>query len=134
MWLRYGIAPRNATAKTQPGRCKGKAHRRDTLGLRGRRVLVSRRWSNKTLPDHKADRIEFVRQVLAAVGHAKSEQAKGWVVRLTEPSDPDVPRREQLIMSAVAQRSIWQNEYLAAKALITDAPGAQELSAIQTAA
>ncbi|WP_280377287.1 replication initiator [Nocardia wallacei] len=134
VWLRYGITPRNATAKTQPGRCKGKAHRRDTLGLRGRRVLVSRRWSNKTLPDHKADRIEFVRQVLAAVGIAKSEQAKGWIVRLTEPSDPDVPRREHLIMSAVAQRSVWQNEYLAAKGLITDPPGGQELSAIQEAA
>ncbi|WP_433622964.1 replication initiator [Nocardia sp. CA-120079] len=134
VWLRYGIAPKNANAKTQPGRCKGKAHRRDTLGLRGRRVLVSRRWSNKTLPDHKADRIEFVRQVLAAVGIAKSEQASKWVVRLTEPTDPDVPSREQLIMSAVAQRSIWQPEYLAAKALITDPPGTQELSAIQEAA
>ncbi|WP_433679982.1 replication initiator [Nocardia sp. CA-119907] len=134
VWLRYGIAPRNAKAKTQPGRCKSKAHRRDTLGLRGRRVLVSRRWSNKTLPDHKADRIEFVRQVLAAVGVAKSEQASRWVVRLTESTDPDVPRREQLIMSAVAQRSIWQPEYLAAKALITDPPGTQELSAIQEAA
>lgn len=134
VWLRYGIAPRNAKAKTQPGRCKGKAHRRDTLGLRGRRVLVSRRWSNKTLPDHKADRIEFVRQVLAAVGIAKNEQAKGWVVRLTEPSDPDVPRREHLIMAAIAQRTVWQNEYLAAKGLITDPPGAQELSTIPEAA
>jgi hypothetical protein len=97
-------------------------------------VLVSRRWSNKTLPDHKADRIEFVRQVLAAVGIAKNEQAKGWVVRLTEPSDPDVPRREHLIMSAIAQRTVWQNEYLAAKGLITDPPGAQELSVIPEAA
>jgi hypothetical protein len=134
VWLRYGIAPRDAKAKAQPGRCKGKAHRRDTLGLRGRRVLVSRRWSNKTLPDHKADRIEFVRQVLAAAGIAKNEQAKAWVVRLTEPSDPDVPRREQLIMSAVAQRSIWQNEYLTATGLITDMPVPQELSAMPEAA
>jgi hypothetical protein len=134
VWLRYGIAPRDAKAKAQPGRCKGKAHRRDTLGLRGRRVLVSRRWSNKTLPDHKADRIEFVRQVLAAAGMAKNEQAKAWVVRLTEPSDPDVPRREQLIMSAVAQRSIWQNEYLTATGLITDMPVPQDLSAMPEAA
>ncbi|NEW54045.1 replication initiator protein, partial [Nocardia cyriacigeorgica] len=68
VWLRYGIVPKGATAKTQPGKCKGKAHRRDTLGLPGRRVLVSRRWSNKTLPDHKQDRADFVRQTLAAVG------------------------------------------------------------------
>ncbi|MFX0579464.1 replication initiator [Nocardia nepalensis] len=134
VWLRYGIAPKNANAKTQPGRCKGKAHRRDTLGLRGRRVLVSRRWSNKTLPDHKADRIEFVRQVLAAVGIAKAEQANKWVVRLTEPSDPDVPSREQMIMSSIAQRTVRQNEYREAMGLITDPPGTQELSAIQEAA
>ncbi|KZM76182.1 replication initiator protein [Nocardia terpenica] len=134
VWLRYGIVPRNATAKTQPGRCKGKAHRRDTLGLRGRRVLVSRRWSNKTLPDHKADRIEFVRQVLAAVGIAKSEQAHRWVVRLTEPGDTDIPPREQLIMSAIAQRSVWHNEYQTAKAAITDPPGPQQVSATNTAA
>lgn len=134
VWLRYGIAPRNAKDKTVPGRCKGKAHRRDTLGLRARRVQTSRRWSNKTLPDHKADRIEFVRQVLTTAGIAKAEQAQGWIVRLTEPSDPDVPRREHLIMSAVAQRSVWQNEYLAAKGLITDPPPTQEVSAIQEAA
>ncbi|MFE3796969.1 replication initiator [Nocardia tengchongensis] len=128
VWLRYGIVPRGATAKTQPGRCKGRAHRRDTLGLRGRRVLVSRRWSNKTLPDHKADRIEFVRQVLAAVGIAKAEQAQQWVVRLVEPGDVEVPPRETLIMSSVAQRSVWQSEYLNAKELITDIDEPQHVS------
>ncbi|WP_051757321.1 replication initiator, partial [Nocardia sp. NRRL WC-3656] len=65
VWLEYGIVPQGATGKTIPGRCKGKAHRRDTLGMPGRRVLVSRRWTGKTLPDHKADRAEFVRQMLA---------------------------------------------------------------------
>ncbi|MEU1427332.1 replication initiator [Nocardia sp. NPDC005746] len=59
--LRYGIVPRGAKAKTQPGRCKGRAHRRDTLGLRGRRV--------------------------------------------TEPGDVEVPPRETLIKSSVAQRA-----------------------------
>ncbi|GAA3421729.1 hypothetical protein GCM10018952_69370 [Streptosporangium vulgare] len=32
-----------------PGRCKGKAHKAEHLGYAGRRVLVSRKWSNKTL-------------------------------------------------------------------------------------
>jgi hypothetical protein len=32
-----------------PGRCKGKAHKPEHLGIAGRRVLVSRKWSNKTL-------------------------------------------------------------------------------------
>lgn len=134
VWLRYGIVPRGAKAKTQAGRCKGRAHRRDTLGLRGRRVLVSRRWSNKTLPDHKADRIEFVRQVLAAVGIAKAEQAQRWVVRLIEPGDPAVPPRETLIMTSVAQRSVWQNEYLTAKAEIANIEEPQHISSKLTVA
>ena len=53
-WLRYGIQPKNA----RPGLvrcCKGKAHDADHLGYAGRRVLVSRKWSGKTLADHRAD-------------------------------------------------------------------------------
>ncbi len=55
-WLRYGIQPKNAKPGMRPGACKGKAHRREYLGYAGRRVLVSRKWSGKTLADHRADR------------------------------------------------------------------------------
>ena len=55
-WLRYGIQPKNAQRGLTPGACKGKAHRREYLGYAGRRVLVSRKWSGKTLADHRADR------------------------------------------------------------------------------
>jgi hypothetical protein len=55
-WLRYGIQPKNARPGLVPGACKGKAHRREYLGYPGRRVLVSRKWSGKTLADHRADR------------------------------------------------------------------------------
>ena len=55
-WLRYGIQPKNARPGLTPGACKGKAHRREHLGYAGRRVLVSRKWSGKTLADHRADR------------------------------------------------------------------------------
>ena len=54
-WLRYGIQPKNAKPH-RPGACRGKAHRREYLGYAGRRVLVSRKWSGKTLTDHRADR------------------------------------------------------------------------------
>jgi hypothetical protein len=37
------------------GFCRGKVHQLDTLGLGGRRVLVSRLWSGKTLADHRYD-------------------------------------------------------------------------------
>ena len=50
-WLRYGIQPKNARPGLAPGRCKGKAHDPDHLGYAGRRVLVSRKWSGKSLAD-----------------------------------------------------------------------------------
>ena len=55
-WLRYGIQPKNPKPNQRPGACKGQAHRREYLGYAGRRVLVSRKWSGKTLADHRADR------------------------------------------------------------------------------
>ena len=58
-WLRYGIQPKNARPGLVPGCCKGKAHDADHLGYAGRRVLVSRKWSGKTLADHRADRKEL---------------------------------------------------------------------------
>ena len=38
------------------------------MGIRGRRALVSRHWTGKTLTEHKADRAAVVRQVLEAAG------------------------------------------------------------------
>jgi hypothetical protein len=55
-WLRYGIQPLNPRPGLRPGHCKGKAHSTQHLRYAGRRVLVSRRWSGKTLADHGADR------------------------------------------------------------------------------
>ncbi|MEW9554577.1 replication initiator [Nonomuraea sp. NPDC050783] len=45
-WLRYGVQPKNAKAGMAPGRCRSKAHKPEHLGYAGRRVLVSRKWSN----------------------------------------------------------------------------------------
>jgi hypothetical protein len=59
-WLRYGIQPKDARPGLTPGLCKGRAHRRETLGFGGRRVLVSRKWSGKTLADHRQDQREWV--------------------------------------------------------------------------
>ncbi|MFI2478167.1 replication initiator [Nocardia xishanensis] len=132
VWLRYGIVPQGASDKTVPGRCKGKAHRRDTLGLPGRRVLVSRRWSGKTLPDHKADRAEFVRQLLAQVGIVKPDTSH-LIVRPVEPGDHSAPPRDHLILAEIARRTAWRAEY--DNALIAAGTAAQQdISAIQQAA
>ncbi|WP_063057655.1 replication initiator [Nocardia sienata] len=132
VWLRYGIVPVGANEKTIPGRCKGKAHRRDTLGLPGRRVLVSRQWSNKTLPDHRADRAEFVRQLLASVGIVKPDTSH-LKLSVVKPGDRSAPPRDHLIMASLAQRRTWRAEYT--RALLEAGPAArQDISAIPVAA
>ena len=54
-WLRYGIQPKDAGPGLRPGCCPSKAHDAEHLGLGGRRVLVSRKWTGKTLDVHRAD-------------------------------------------------------------------------------
>lgn len=67
-WLRYGVQPKHPTPGMKPGGCLSPAHDRENLGLGGRRVLVSRGWSGKTLTQHRADRAAVVRQALEAAG------------------------------------------------------------------
>lgn len=134
-WLRYGIQPKGATRKTEPGRCKAKAHRRDTLGLPGRRVLVSRKWSGKSLGDHKADRAAFVREALAAVGIQKPAPEPGRVIlRAVRPGDPSVPPRSHLLMREIAERTRWRAEYDRALLAAQGPPGEPDLSATDRAA
>jgi len=112
VWLLHGIQPLGANSRTLPGRCKSRAHRRSTLGLPGRRVLVSRKGSGKTLADHRADRMAFVTQVLATVGITKPVQDTSRLIwRKLAPGDPHVPPRTHLIMQAIAQRIAWRAEY-----------------------
>jgi hypothetical protein len=112
VWLLYGIQPKGCSARTEPGHCKAKAHRRDTLGLPGRRVLVSRKWSGKSLQDHKKDRADFVRQALSAIGINKpAPDPKKFIWRKVEPGATDVPPRAHLIMHAIAERTRWKAEY-----------------------
>ncbi|WP_063004663.1 replication initiator [Nocardia salmonicida] len=121
VWLRYGIVPKGATEKTVPGRCKGKAHRRDTLGLPGRRCLNSGKWSGKTIPDHKADRLDFVRAELARVGIVKPDTSH---LRITSvgPGDKDAPPRAQLVMDLVTRRINQRAQYTMARLAADDGP------------
>lgn len=132
VWLRYGIVPKGASDKTVPGRCKGKAHRRDTLGLPGRRVLVSRRWSGQNPPGPQGRSGGVRSATLAAVGITKPDTTH---LRITpvEPGDPSAPPRDHLIMTAIAQRTRWRAQYTNGL-LAASPPGAQDASAIQQAA
>ncbi|MBC8094156.1 MAG: replication initiation protein [Pseudonocardia sp.] len=126
-WLIYGVQPLGVRAGLHPGRCPGKAHRRQTLGIAGRRVLVSRRWSGKTLTDHRADRRTHVLTVLAAAG-IPATPATGpttadphrWEWQPVRPGDPDQPPRGTLLLRAIHQRHHWRQQYRTALAQTPD--------------
>jgi len=102
-WLRYGIQPKNARPGLVPGACKGKAHRRDHLGYAGRRVLVSRKWSGKTLADHRADRKTWLLDTLGVPATAPARYA--W--EPVAPGDPDHMEHARRLLHVVADRQRW---------------------------
>jgi hypothetical protein len=127
-WLRFGIQPKNSRPGLIPGACKGKAHRPEHCGYAGRRVLVSRKWSGKTLADHRADRKAWLVQTL---GLEVPDPARYTWAQVT-PSDPDYLPPEQRLLHVVADRARW-------KAALTEArrragPPTGELSATGSAA
>jgi len=111
-WLRYGVQPKKARPGQRAGRCKARVHQRTTLGLGGRRVLVSRQWSGKTLADHKADTRAWVRALLgvsdghdqaATVDHRPGEPSPvAW--EMARPDDPDVPPLQHRLLRAISAR------------------------------
>ena len=103
-WLRYGIQPKNSRPGLVPGACKGKAHRPEHCGYAGRRVLVSRQWSGKSLADHRADRKAWLVQTL---GLEVPDPARYTWVQVT-PSDPDYLAPEQRLLHVVADRARWK--------------------------
>ncbi|SEG75459.1 hypothetical protein SAMN04489712_11141 [Thermomonospora echinospora] len=106
-WLRYGVQPKNPRPGLVPGFCKGKAHRREHLGYGGRRVLVSRRWSGKTLADHKADRKAWVLARLAEAGISatRTEDPTGvYAWERAGPGDPDVRPLDERLLHLIDER------------------------------
>ncbi len=102
-WLRYGIQPKNPHPGLRPGRCRGKAHRSEHLGYAGRRVLVSRKWSGKTLADHRADRKAWL---LATLGISATDPSR-YTWEPVTPGDPDHMPPAQRLLRVVADRISW---------------------------
>jgi hypothetical protein len=126
-WLFYGVQPLEAGAGMVPGQCPSKAHDWENLGCGGRRVLVSRKWTGKTLKGHKADRAAVVRQVLAAAGVDVPETSRmaadirredgiprfNW--KIWDPIDATVPVYRQVMTKSIAEKVRWKTEYELAK-------------------
>jgi hypothetical protein len=116
-WLRYGIQPKNPRPGLVPGQCKGKAHRYDHLGHAGRRVLVSRKWSGKTLADHRGDRQAWLTEMLGLP--ATDPATYRW--EQVEPDDDDYLPPGRRLLHSVADRLRWQNALTEARRRAQDA-------------
>jgi hypothetical protein len=128
-WLRYGIQPKNPRPGLMPGACKGKAHRRDYLGYAGRRVLVSRKWSGKTLADHRSDRKAWLIDMLGLTG--TDPAVYRW--EPVQPGDDDYMPPGRRLLHAVADRLHWERALDEAR-LRARAAQAAEVSATGRAA
>ena len=104
-WLRYGIQPKGAREGLRPGACKGKAHRREHLGYAGRRVLVSRKWSGKTLADHRGDRKAWLMTTLDLP--ADDDRCRYRWEPVT-PADEDFMPQSRRLLHVLADRARWQ--------------------------
>ncbi len=93
---------------------------------RGRRVLVSRQWTGKTLSDHRADRAAIVRATLAEAGiealdtdrcsaTATDDGQPRFVWSPVSAEDDDVPTYRRVMADAIAEAVRWRTEYEHAK-------------------
>jgi hypothetical protein len=123
-WLRYGIQPDQPGPGLVAGHCASKAHDREHLGVGGRRVLVSRDWSGKTLSEHKADRATVVREALLSAGIVAPEVERMAADVLSADGLPrfiwsddrlDSSTYAQVILASIAERQRWRAQYQQAK-------------------
>ena len=123
-WLRHGVQPKDPCAGLTPGRCPKRAHDRENLGYGGRRVQVSRKWSGKTLAQHRADRATGIRETLAAAGMSAPDVDRLAVDQVLDDGLPryvweDVPTTEDdyalTILRSVQERDRWRQQYEHAK-------------------
>jgi hypothetical protein len=123
-WPRYGVQPAGARPGMVPGHCAGKAHDRANLGLGGRRVLVSRKWSGKTLARHKGDRAAVVRAALEEAGIDPDDHDElavtgtdgRWSWETIPRNSVDPRTYAAAIADTIATRQRWRRQYETAKA------------------
>lgn len=130
-WLRFGVQPKGAGPGMVPGYCPHKAHDRANLGIGGRRVLVSRLWTGKTLAGHRADRASVVRAVLEEAGvdpddHDELAIVGGdgrWSWELLGRSRVDAATYAAAIAQVITTRRRWLREYDVAKQVVAARAG-----------
>jgi hypothetical protein len=104
-WLRYGVTPKNPRSGLIPGQCKGKAHRAEHVGYAGRRVLTSRKWSGKTLDDHRADRKAW----LVAMLDLPATDSARYRWEQVRPTERDAMTATRKLLHVLEDRTRWRN-------------------------
>jgi hypothetical protein len=92
---------KNPRPGLRPGACKGKAHRPEHLGYAGQRVLTSRKWSGKTLADHRADKKA---RLLATLGMDEPDPSR-YTWHVVTPDDHDYLPYDKRLLYIVADRT-----------------------------
>ena len=115
-WLRYGVQPDHPGPGLIPGKMPRPRPRPGNLGI-NRRVLPSRKWSGKTVAQHKADRAEVVRQTLLSAGMDDLDLDR-LAASITLPDGsprfvwtdnrPDHDTYIKVILHSVAERRRWR--------------------------
>src|SRR5205814_5588674 len=98
------------------------------MGYAGRRVLTSRKWSGKTLADHRGDRKAWLVETLGL--EAPDPTRYTWYV--VTPSDRDYLPPDKRLLHIVADRCRWQAALTEARRKAQEATA--ELSATGKAA
>ena len=100
------LAPLRHPAQERPARpgprraARARPTTADHLGYAGRRVLTSRKWSGKTLADHRADRKNWL---LATLGVSATDPAR-YAWEPVAPGDPDHMEHARRLLHVVADR------------------------------
>ena len=130
-WLLYGIQPDHAHPKLTPGRCRSRVHQRATLGLGGRRVLISRQWSGKTLADHRADNHTWVRTLLGnqTTSDSPDVDPRRYAWELARPGDPDLPPLGHRLLRTISERIQQRVQLNHARQHANAPPGGHETTA-----
>ena len=111
-WLicgRCGVGPvcaGRAPQGSDPRLLQGQGARPDHLGYAGRRVLVSRKWSGKTLADHRGDRKQWLMDML---GLSATDDTDRFRWEQVTPNDTDYLPPPQRLVQVVAERMRWKH-------------------------
>jgi hypothetical protein len=87
---------------------------------RRRRRLVSRKWSGKTLADHRADRKAWL---LSMLGPPDPDDTGRYRWETVTPNDPDFMTHSRRMLHVLAERARWHEALAEARRRAQEATG-----------